>query len=51
MTADEVRVPISPTRALVLTPPELGRKPFDLSEHEQSYVGDEAAAKRLNWGT
>jgi Protein of unknown function (DUF4238) len=50
-TSDEVRMPISPTRALVLTPPELGRKPFDLSEHEHTYAGDRAAAKRLNWGT
>jgi Protein of unknown function (DUF4238) len=50
-TSDEVRMPISPTRALVLTPPELGRKPFDRSEHHHTYPGDRAAAKRLNWGT
>lgn len=50
-TSQEVRMPISPTRALVLTPPELGRKPFDISEHEHTYAGDRAAAKRLNWGT
>jgi hypothetical protein len=50
-TCDEVRMPISPTRALVLTPPELGRKPFDISEHEHAYAGDRAAARRLNWGT
>jgi hypothetical protein len=51
MTADEVRLPISPMRALVLTPPEPGRKLFDKSEHERAYVGDEPAARRLNWGT
>jgi hypothetical protein len=50
-TADEVRIPISPTRALVLTPPEPGRKPFDISEHERAYAGDQAAAERFNWGT
>jgi hypothetical protein len=50
-TADEVRIPISPTRALVLTPPEPGRRLFDISEHEHTYVGDEPAAKRLNTGT
>lgn len=50
-TADEVRLPISPTRALVLTPPEPGRKPFDRSEQECTYVGTRAAARRLNWGT
>lgn len=50
-TADEVRLPISPTRALVLTPPEPGRKPFDRSEHERSYAGTRTAARRLNWGT
>jgi hypothetical protein len=50
-TADEVRLPISPTRALILTPPEPGRMPFDQSEHERAYEGDWAAARRLNWGT
>lgn len=50
-TADEVRLPISPTRTLVLTRPEPGRKPFDLSEHERAYVGSLSAARRLNWGT
>jgi hypothetical protein len=50
-TADEVRLPISPTRALVLTPPEPGRKPFDISEHEHEYAGDQMAAERFNWGT
>lgn len=50
-TADEVRLPISPTRALVLTPPEPGRKPFDRSRNERAYRGDLAAARRLNWGT
>jgi hypothetical protein len=50
-TADEVRLPISLTRALVLTPPESGRKLFDVSEQERTYVGDEVAARRLNWGT
>jgi hypothetical protein len=50
-TADEVRLAISPTRALVLTPPEPGRKPFDISEHEHTYAGDQVAAERVNWGT
>lgn len=50
-TADEVRLPISPTRALVLTPPEPGRKPLDRSEHERTYAGTRTAARRLNWGT
>lgn len=50
-TADEVRLPISPTRALVLTQPEPGRKLFDRSEHERVYEADRAAARRLNWGT
>jgi hypothetical protein len=50
-TADEVRLPISPSRALVLTPPEPGRKLFDRSRHERAYWGDTAAARRLNWGT
>lgn len=50
-TADEVRLPISPRSALVLTPPEPGRKLFDRSEHEHAYDGTLAAARRLNWGT
>jgi hypothetical protein len=50
-TSDEVRLPISPTRALVLTPTEPGRNLFDLSKYEQIYAGDRAAAKRLNWWT
>ena len=50
-TADEVRIPICPTRALVLTPPEPGRKLFDRSDHERVYDGTVAAARRLNWGT
>jgi uncharacterized protein DUF4238 len=50
-TADEVRLPISPSRALVLTPPERGRKLFDRSRHERAYCGDTLVARRLNWGT
>jgi hypothetical protein len=50
-TADEVRMPLSPTRALVLTPPEPDRKLFGRSKHERVYDADEAAARRLNWGT
>jgi hypothetical protein len=50
-TADEVRLPISPTHALVLTPPEPGRNPFDRSNREHTYAGTRAAARRLNWGT
>ena len=30
---------------------ERGRKPFDRSKHEITYVGDEAAARAMNWGT
>jgi hypothetical protein len=50
-TADEVRLPISPTRALVLTPPEPSLKPFDHSRYERANRGNVAAARRLNWGT
>lgn len=50
-TADEVRLPISPTCALVLTPPEPGRKLFERSRYECAYRGNVAAARRLNWGT
>jgi uncharacterized protein DUF4238 len=50
-TADEVRFPVSPSRALVLTPPEPGRRLFDRSRHERTYCGDTAAARRLNLGT
>jgi hypothetical protein len=43
-TADEVRFPLSPTRALVLVPPT---KPGE----EAIYDCNVAAAARLNWGT
>jgi hypothetical protein len=44
VTAEEVRFPLSPTRALVLTP---GGPRSD----ERSYEGTVAGAARLNWGT
>lgn len=44
-------MPLSPTRGLVLTPPDPDRKPFDRSEHEGIFAGDVEAARRLNWGT
>jgi hypothetical protein len=43
-TADEVRFPLSPTRALVLTPPSV---PGGEAIHDC----DQAVAARLNWGT
>jgi hypothetical protein len=51
VTADEVRLPIGPWSALVLTPPEFGREPFDRSRSERTYRGDITTAQRLNWGT
>ena len=51
MTADEIRFPLSPTRALVLTPPEPGRKMFDRSQNEGACDPTTTAARVLNWGT
>lgn len=50
-TADEVRFPVSPTLALVLTPPDPGARPFDRSPREGIYRGDAQAARRMNQGT
>jgi hypothetical protein len=49
--ADEVRFPLSPTRALVLVPPEPGRRLFEPSPHERICDANTVQAKQLNWGT
>lgn len=51
LSADEVRFPLSPTRALVLTHKGRGYDLFDRAPEEAIYDGDESAARRLNGGT